>query len=73
MPTQGDRAPGAEEMLPKSNEREGIPGWLKGLVPPSAQGLILETRDRVPRWGPCMEPDSPLPVSLPLSLSLMNK
>ena len=27
--------------------------------PPSAQGVILETRDRVPRRAPCMEPASP--------------
>ena len=28
------------------------------LVPPSAQGMILESRDRVPRQAPCMEPAS---------------
>ena len=37
----------------------GQPGWLSGLAPPSAQGLILETQDRVPHWAPCMEPASP--------------
>ena len=49
--------------------------WLSGLVPPSAQGVILETRDRVPHGAPCVEPASPLPVSLPLSLCvyLMDK
>ena len=31
---------------------EGIPGWLSGLVPPSAQGVILETRDRAPHGAP---------------------
>ena len=38
--------------------------------PPSAQGMILETRDRVPRRDPCMEPALllPPPMSLPLSL-----
>ena len=36
----------------------GIPGCLSGLALPAAQGLILETRDRVPRRGPCMEPAS---------------
>ena len=42
---------------------------------PSAQGAILESQDQVPRRAPCMEPASPLPVSvsLPLSASLMNK
>ena len=37
----------------------GQPGWLSSLAPPSAQSLILETRDRVPRRAPCMEPASP--------------
>ena len=43
---------------------------------PAAQGLTLETWDRVPHWAPCMEPASPSAcVSAPLSLSLclMNK
>ncbi|CAD7681054.1 unnamed protein product [Nyctereutes procyonoides] len=45
-----------------------------GLALPSAQGLILETRDRVPHRAPCMEPASPSAcVSAPLSVSLMNK
>ena len=55
----------------------GQPGWLSGLAPSSARGVILGTRDRVPRWAPCIEWSLllPLPVSLPLSLSmsLMNK
>ena len=37
---------------------------------PSAQGVILETQDRVPHQAPCVEPASP---SVSLSLSLMNK
>ena len=36
----------------------GQPGWLSSLAPPSAQGMILETRDRVPRRAPYMEPAS---------------
>ena len=41
---------------------------------PSAQGMILETRDRVPHQAPCTEPASPSAcVSASLSLSLMNK
>ena len=40
---------------------------------PAAQGVILETRDRVPRQAPCMEPASPSAcVSASLSVS-MNK
>ena len=45
--------------------------WLSGLAPPSAWGLILETRDPVPHQASCMEPASPSAcVSAPLSLSL---
>ena len=36
-----------------------IPGWLRGLAPPSAQGVILESQDRVPHRDPCTEPASP--------------
>ena len=45
----------------------GQPGWLSSLAPPSAQGLILETRDRVPRWAHCRELLLPLPLSLSVS------
>ena len=42
-----------------------------GSVLPSAQGVILEARDRVPRRAPCMEPASPSAwLSAPLSLHL---
>ena len=40
---------------------------------PLAQGVILESRDRVPHWAPCMGPASPsacVSASLSLSLSL---
>ena len=52
------------------NVKDGRPGGLSGLAPPSAQGVILETGDQVPHRAPCM-----VPVSLPLSLcvSLVNK
>ena len=33
--------------------------WHSGLAPPAAQGVILETWDRVPHRAPCMEPASP--------------
>ena len=56
------------------------PWWLSGLAPPSAQGLILETWDRVPPQAPCMEPASPsacvsasLSLSLSLSVTIINK
>ena len=49
----------------------GQPRWLSGLAPPSAQGMILETQDRVPRRAPCMEPASPSAcVSASLSLTV---
>ena len=54
----------------------GQPGGLSGLAPPSAQDLILETRDRVPRQAPCLDPASPsacVSASLSLSVCLMNK
>ena len=52
----------------------GQPGWLRGLVLSSIQGVILETWDRVPGRAPCMEPASPFAcVSASLSVSLMNK
>ena len=47
-------------------------GWLSGLAPPSAQGVILETRDRVPRRASCVEPASPS-ACVSLSVPLMNK
>ena len=57
----------------------GQPGWLSGLVTPSAQGVILETRIKsrvgLPAWSlllplPVFLP-LPLPVFLPLSLCLL--
>ena len=55
----------------------GQPGWLSRLELPSAQDVVLETWDLVPRQAPCTEWSLllPLPVSVPLSfsLSLMNK
>ena len=50
----------------------GWPGWLSGLVQPSAQGMILEIWDQVPRRAPCMEPASAsacFSASLSLSVS----
>ena len=49
---------------------------------PLAQGVILDSQDRVPHQAPCMEPASPsawvsaclsLSLSLSLCVSLMNK
>ena len=40
---------------------------------PLAQGMILETWDRVPIGLPAWSLILSLPMSLPLSLSLMNK
>ena len=50
----------------------GQPGWLSGLAPPSAQGMILESGDRVPHRAPCMESASPTACAS-ASLFLMNK
>ena len=40
------------------NSYHGQPRWLSSLALPSAQGVILETRDGV-TWDSCMEPASP--------------
>ncbi|CAK7320014.1 hypothetical protein VULLAG_LOCUS22345 [Vulpes lagopus] len=51
----------------------GQPQRLSGLALPSARGVILETRNRVPRQAPCMVPASPsacVSASLSISLSL---
>ena len=40
---------------------------------PLSQVVILGARDQVPSWALSQEPASPLPMSLPLSFSLMNK
>ena len=39
--------------------QSGQPGWLSGLGPPSAQGVILEARDQVLHQAPYVEPASP--------------
>ena len=52
----------------------GQPQGLSGLAPPSVQGVILETQDRVPRRVPWMKPAFPSAcISDSLSVSLMNK
>ena len=55
----------------------GQPLWRSSLVPPAAQGMILETLDQVPRRALCMEPASPsacVSASHSLSVSLwINK
>ena len=62
----------------KDKEGLGKPGWLIGLVPPSAQCVFLKTQDRVPHPGPRMEPASPsacacASICLSLCLSWINK
>ena len=50
---------------------QGQSRWLSSLALPSAQGLILETWDRVPCQATCMEPASPSAcVSVSVSLSM---
>ena len=49
----------------------GIPGWRSGLAPAFGPGCNPGDPGLNPTSGSrCMEPASPLPVSLPLSLSL---
>ena len=58
--------------LSQESWEQGIPGWLSGLAPAFGSGCaILESRDRVPRRAPCMEPASPSAFAfLSLNLSL---
>ena len=46
-------------LLTIENKLMGQPQWCSGLAPPASWGVILETRDGVPRQGSCMEPASP--------------
>ena len=48
----------------------GQPWWRSGLAPPAAQGMILETLDRVPCRAPCIGACFSLYLCLCLSLSL---
>ena len=60
----------------KSPKGFGQPGWLSDLALPSAQGLILGTRNRVPRRAPYVEPASPfacVSTFLSVCLSWINK
>ena len=51
----------------------GQPLGPSSLAPPSAQGVIPETRDRVPHRAPCWEPASPSAcVSASLSLCVSH-
>ena len=45
--------------LKKKKKKAGQPQWRSSLAPPAAQGMILETLDRVPRQALCMMPASP--------------
>ena len=57
-------------MSKKFKIRRGGQPWFSGLVP-SAQGVILEIQDQIPRQAPCMELTSLSAwVSAFLSLSL---
>ena len=57
----------------KNINKQGCLGGSAVWCLPLAEGVILETRDRVPHQAPCMEPASPsacVSASLSLSLSL---
>ena len=61
-------------LILSKRQHEGIPGGSAVGCLPSAQGVILESRDRVPHRAPCMESASPSAcVSAYLSVSLMHK
>ena len=51
----------------------GAAVWRLPLAQGMAQGTVLETGDQIPRWAPgAWSLLLPLPVSLPLSLSLCD-
>lgn len=52
---------------------DGQPWLLRGLAPPLAQGVILESRDRVLRRAPGMEPASPSSCVLSASIYVYHK
>ena len=59
------------EIHEKKNEMEGSLGGAAVWRLPLAQGAILEMRDQIPRQAPgAWSLLLPLPMSLPLSLSL---
>ena len=50
-------------LIHRNRELEGSLGGSEVWRLPSAQGMILVSRDRVPHQASCMEPASPLSVS----------
>ena len=58
-----------------SKNQSGQPGWFSGLAPPSAQGMIPDSRVRGPHQAPCMEPPPASPPACVSAscVSLMNK
>ena len=74
VPSKGQAHARHQDTLKNKTQFGGQPGWPSSLALPSAQGMILVSRDRVPHWATCMEPASPSAcVSASLSLSLSNK
>ena len=64
----------ARNTLSSDIKKKKIPGWLVVEGLPSTKGVIPESWDLVPHWGPCMEPaSSSAYVSASLAVSLMNK
>ena len=66
---------GSKRHLKPSSPWGSLGGSAVQRLPP-AQGVTLESQDRVLRRAPCMEPASPsacVSASLSLSMSIMNK
>ena len=63
----------SEDMYNNSQKNPWVAQWFSTCLRPR---VILESRDGVPRWAPCMESASPfacVSASLTLCVSLMNK
>ena len=58
-PMQGTRCGTRSRVSRITPQATGSPSGAAVWRLPSAQGVILETRDRIPRRAPCMEPASP--------------
>lgn len=57
--TQWEKLQNSGSSSSNRTHQAGQSRWHSGLVPPAAQGVILETLDRVPPQALCMMPASP--------------
>ena len=77
VPSKGQAHARHQDTLKNKTQFGGQPRWPSSLAPPSAQGMILVSRDQSHIGQPAWSLLLPLPVSLPLCvfvcLSPINK